>query len=83
LVPAGFEAVDMARKAFIFLWKRQSSRLAPLSLEPNPRKDIPLMKAIEDYEVKLVYDSVNQSDSRATACSIRNPCTTSDFIKML
>jgi len=59
-VPVGFEAVDMARKALIFLWKEQCSRLALLpSLEPNPRKDIPLMKAIEDYEVKLVYDSVN------------------------
>ncbi|KAF9272275.1 hypothetical protein BGZ74_005351, partial [Mortierella antarctica] len=64
-VPVGFEAVDMARKALIFLWKEQCSRLAPLpSLEPNPRKDIPLMKAIDDYEVKLVYDSVNQSDHR-------------------
>ncbi|GJJ67805.1 hypothetical protein EMPS_00151 [Entomortierella parvispora] len=55
LVPVGHEAVDMARKALIFLWKEQCSRLAPLpSIEPNPRKDIPLMRAIEDYEVKLV-----------------------------
>ena len=74
----------MARKALIFLWKEQCSRLAPLpSLQPNPRKDIPLMKAIDDYEVKLVYDSVNQSDHRATACSIRDPYIPSEFIRML
>ncbi|KAG0008207.1 hypothetical protein BGZ81_004236, partial [Podila clonocystis] len=50
-VPVGFEAVDMAHKALIFLWKEQCSRLMHLpSHEPNPHKDIPLMKAIDDYE---------------------------------
>lgn len=80
----GFEAVDMARKALIYLWKEQCSRLAPLpSMEPNPRKDIPLMRAIDGYEVKLVYDSATQSDIRTTACSIRDPYTNAQFLRML
>ncbi|KAF9272815.1 hypothetical protein BGZ74_005061 [Mortierella antarctica] len=71
LVPVGFNAVDMACKALIFLWKAQSSQLALLpSTEPHPQKDIPLMKAIEEYEIKLVFDLASASDTQTTACSI-------------
>lgn len=62
-VPIGFEAVNMACKALIFLWRRQSSWEALLpNEEPHPWKDIPLMKAIEEYEIKLVFDSATSSD---------------------
>lgn len=83
-VPIGFEAVDMARKALIFLWKRQKSYEALLpSEEPHPRKDLPLMKAIEEYEIKLVFDSASSSDIRLTACSIQDPYTPVQFRRML
>ncbi|KAG0006923.1 40S ribosomal protein S22 [Modicella reniformis] len=57
-VPVTPETVGSARKALVYLWKEQRSRIA---LEPNPalnpRYDIPLKTGIDDYEVRLVYDN--------------------------
>ncbi|KAF9939591.1 hypothetical protein BGZ65_010101 [Modicella reniformis] len=62
-VPVAPETVGCARKALIYLWKEQRSRIA---LEPNPasnpRFDIPLKTAIDDYELKAkrTYDATSR-----------------------
>ena len=82
--PIGLEAVDMARKALVFLWKRQASGEALLpSEEPHPRKDLALMKAIEEYEIKLVFDSANSPHFELRTFSVGDRYTSALFIRML
>lgn len=82
-VPASKETVEHARKALIYLWKEQRSIKArypnPAS---NPRLDAILKQAFTEYGTRLVYDSATPGEIRTDTCSIRDPYTEGEFIRM-
>jgi len=79
-----YETVDNARKSLIYLWKHQAQRTAAYpNPASNPRQDAPLRDAIDDYEVALVYDQAFIGSTRSDSCSIRDPYTEKEFIRMI
>ncbi|KAF9350897.1 hypothetical protein BGX34_000920 [Mortierella sp. NVP85] len=69
-IPVAAETVADIRKALVYLWRHQGSWTAP-NPSPSPRKDLPLREAIDEYEVRLVYDNVQPGTAlRTITCSV-------------
>jgi hypothetical protein len=84
-VPLAMGSVLNIRKALQYLWRRQSASATTYpNPAPNPRKDIALNDAIENYGVALVYGkAMTGSITRTAICSVRNPYSEGMFLRML
>ncbi|KAF9178734.1 hypothetical protein BGZ51_007530 [Haplosporangium sp. Z 767] len=80
--PVSYETTENP-KALVYLWKHQNAWTAPYSNPaPNPRKDIKLREAFENYGVSLVYDITSSRTTRKDTCAIRDLYGEKMFIRM-
>ncbi|KAG0339721.1 hypothetical protein BG005_003410, partial [Podila minutissima] len=84
-VPLSAGTVLNIRKALQYLWKHQSApTTAYPNPAPNPKNDIPLNEAINNYGVALVYGKISSgSTTRTATCAVRNPYSEKLFLRML
>ncbi|KAF9556104.1 hypothetical protein EC968_008444, partial [Mortierella alpina] len=81
--PLGRWTILNCQNALVHLWKRQSTISADYSNPAsNPRGDQTLTKTIEDYTT-LVYREATIGESRKTSCSVRDPYTADQFMRMI
>jgi len=83
LCPLGFESVDQARKALVYLQLLQSQRLIAKNLSIHIRKSPVIQLLFNARRQELVYGELRAGKDMVESCLIRNSYTIQDHIRML